>query len=256
MQNLCGRRSAAPTITQKKLRINGALNLGDDMRFLWKRRLLHLFFPTRCPVCGALIGAMERFCAECTAKLSIYSGSFNIEGAESFTAAFDYDENVKPAIILLKNGTDGNAAYALGEALAERLKSDKIADKADVIIPAPMHKRDIRRRGFNQSVLIAREAGRVLGLPVDTKSVVKSRHTHSQKELSRVSRALNLKSAFTASADIKGKNVLLIDDICTTGSTLREITSALKKAGAAKVYCACCCKTRSRKYESDVKMKQ
>ena len=226
------------------------------MRFLLKRRLLHLFFPTRCSVCGALIGAMERFCAECTAKLSVYSGSFNIEGAESFTAAFDYDENVKPAIILLKNGTDGNAAYALGEALAERLKAEGIDKKTDVVIPAPMHKRDIRRRGFNQSVLIAREAGRVLGLPVDTKSVVKSRHTHSQKELSRVSRALNLKSAFTASADIKGKNVLLIDDICTTGSTLREITSALKKAGAAKVYCACCCKTRSRKYESDVKMKQ
>ena len=150
------------------------------MRFLWKRRLLHLFFPTRCPVCGALIGAMERFCAECTAKLSVYSGSFNIEGAESFTAAFDYDENVKPAIILLKNGTDGNAAYALGEALAERLKAEGIDKKTDVVIPAPMHKRDIRRRGFNQSMLIAREAGRVLGGEVPSYALAKGAQPRQQ----------------------------------------------------------------------------
>lgn len=221
------------------------------MRFLWKRKLLHLFFPTRCPICGELIGAMERFCVECTAKLGTYSGSFAIEGADSFTAAFDYDENVKPAVFLLKNGTDGNAAYALGGALADRLKTDGIASKVDVIIPAPMHKKDIRKRGFNQSVLIAHEVGRSLGLPVDTKSVVKSRHTHSQKELSRVSRTVNLKSAFTASPEVKGKNVLLIDDICTTGSTLREITAALKQAGASSVHCACCCKTPLRKYESE-----
>ena len=222
------------------------------MRYTLKRRILHLFFPTRCPVCGELIGAMERFCAECTAKLGVYSGSFKIDGADSFTAAFNYNENVKPAVFLLKNGTDGNASYALGGALADRLKADGITSKVDVIIPAPMHKKDILRRGFNQSVLIASEVGRVLGLPVDTKSVVKSRHTHSQKELSRVSRAVNLKSAFTASPEVKGKNVLLIDDICTTGSTLREITAALKKAGAASVHCACCCKTLSRKYESEI----
>lgn len=222
------------------------------MRYSTKRRLLHLFFPTRCPVCGEIIDAMECFCADCSAGLNTYSGCFRVEGADSFTAAFNYDEKVKPAIVLLKNGTGGNAAFALGTALAKRLKADHIDQKVDVIIPAPMHKRDIRRRGFNQSVLIAREVGRILGLPLDMKSVVKTRHTHSQKELSRISRTVNLKSAFSASFDIKGKNVLLIDDICTTGSTLRELTSALKKAGAASVHCACCCKTRSRKYESEI----
>ena len=217
------------------------------MDIVRKRKLLHLFFPTRCPVCGALIGSMDRFCEECTEKLSIYDGSFTVEGALSFTAAFYYDDSVKPAINLLKNGTDGNAAYALGGALADRLKKEGLADKTDVIVPAPMHRKDVRRRGFNQAVLIARETGRLLGIPVDTKAAVKSRHTRSQKELDRLSRSVNLRGAFTADSErLNGKRVLLIDDICTTGSTLRELTAAIISAGAASVRCACCCKTAAK----------
>ena len=221
------------------------------MRYLWKRRLLHLFFPTRCPVCGDIIGAMDFFCGECSGKLTAYRGSFCIDGADSFTAAFVYDENIKPVVFLLKDGTDGNASYALGSFLAEKLRADGTDKRTDVIVPAPMHRRDIRRRGFNQSVLIAREVSRLLGIPVEEKAIAKSRHTRSQKELSRVSRTVNLRDAFTASPDINGRNILLIDDVCTTGSTLREITAALKKAGAASVHCACCCKTPQQKYESE-----
>ena len=215
------------------------------MGYLLKRKLLHIFFPTRCPVCGELIGAMERFCGSCAEKLTPYEGSFRIEGAESFTAAFVYDDRVKPAVFLLKDGICGNAAYALGGELADRLKAEDIVKDTDVIVPAPMHRKDIRRRGFNQSALIAKELGRILDIPVDTKSVVKTRHTHTQKGLGKGGRAVNLRNAFTASHELKGKRVLLIDDICTTGSTLREITAAVKKAGAASVRCACCCKTNS-----------
>lgn len=221
------------------------------MDIVWKRKLLHLFFPTRCPVCGDFIGSMDRFCEECTEKLSIYDGSFSVEGALGFTAPFYYDDSVKPAINLLKNGTCGNAAYALGGALADRLKKEGLTDKADVIVPAPMHRWDVKRRGFNQAVLIARETGRLLGIPVDTKAVVKSRHTRSQKELDRLSRSVNLRGAFTADSErLKGKRVLLIDDICTTGSTLRELTAAIMSVGAASVRCACCCKTAPKKPNS------
>lgn len=214
------------------------------MRFLLKRKLLHLFFPTRCPICGDIIGAMERFCPDCTNKLSIYDDDLTIEGTESFTAAFKYDDAVKPAIFLLKRGVDGNAAYALGGALADRIRSSGIADKIDVIVPAPMHRKDIKRRGFNQAALIAREVSRELGIPVDEKSVIKHRKTKAQKELDRLSRTHNLKNAFAADPTaLRNKRVLLIDDICTTGSTLREISAVIMKNGAASVRCACCCKT-------------
>lgn len=215
------------------------------MRYTLKRRLLHIFFPTRCPVCGELIGAMDRFCAACTGKLSSYKGSFTIDGAAGFTAAFDYDDSVKPAVFLLKDGTDGNAAYALGSALGERLRAEGTANNADIIVPAPMYRRDVFRRSFNQSLLIAREVGRVLGIPVEERAVKKIRSTRAQKELDKLSRSVNLRGAFSADAQkVSGKNILLIDDICTTGSTLREITAELNAKGAASVHCACCCKTR------------
>lgn len=218
------------------------------MRYITKRRLLHIFFPTRCPVCGALIGAMDRFCGDCTAKLSSYKGGFSIEGAVSFTAAFDYDDSIKPAIILLKDGTDGNAAYALGGALADRLRADGAAEGADMIVPVPMYRRDTFRRGFNQSALIAREVGRELGIAVEEKAVRKIKSTKAQKELNKLARAQNLRGAFAADKDkVRGKHILLIDDICTTGSTLRELTAELLGSGAASVSCACCCKTVSRK---------
>ncbi|WP_295069805.1 ComF family protein [Ruminococcus sp.] len=214
------------------------------MRFETKRKILHLFFPTRCPVCGDIIGAMDKFCKSCEGKLSIYDGTFSIEGAKSFTAAFEYDDSVKPAIFLMKNGIGGNADFALGSILAERLKSEGVSDKIDIIVPAPLHKKDLLRRGFNQSLLIAKEISRSLNIPVEEKAVFKSRRTRAQKELDHLKRSLNLKNAFSADSEkIKGKRVLIVDDICTTGSTLRELTAVVKENGAVSVHCACCCKT-------------
>ena len=191
---------------------------------------------------------MDRFCGGCAAKLNSYKGGFSVEGAVSFTAAFDYDDSIKPAILLLKDGTDGNAAYALGGALADRLRAEGASEGADMIVPVPMYRRDTFRRGFNQSALIAREVGRELGIAVEERAVRKIKCTKAQKELNKLERALNLRGAFAADADkVMGKHILLIDDICTTGSTLRELTAVLLKSGAASVSCACCCKTVSRK---------
>ena len=191
---------------------------------------------------------MDRFCGGCAAKLNSYKGGFSVEGAVSFTAAFDYDDSIKPAILLLKDGTDGNAAYALGGALADRLHAEGASEGANMIVPVPMYRRDTFRRGFNQSALIAREVGRELGIAVEERAVRKIKSTKAQKELNKLERALNLRGAFAADADkVMGKHILLIDDICTTGSTLRELTAVLLKSGAASVSCACCCKTVSRK---------
>lgn len=91
--------------------------------------VVHLLYPTRCPVCGEVIGKSERFCSECANSLTPFGGSFNIKGAESFSAAFEYNVKVSPAVILLKRGVCGNADYALGSALADVLRENGIAKK-------------------------------------------------------------------------------------------------------------------------------
>ena len=210
-----------------------------------KRYILHLLYPTRCPVCGERIGCMDDFCGNCRQKLVIYNGSFRPDGSDGFTAAFTYDDNISPAIMLLKDGICGNAAYALGKALADRLKSEGLTERCDIIIPAPLHKKDKRRRGYNQSELIAGEVSKRLAIPFCTNAVIKRKETRAQKTLSRMERKINLCGAFSASRPelIAGKRVLLIDDVCTTGSTLAEITKILKENGAEKIICASCCKT-------------
>lgn len=210
-----------------------------------KRRILHIFFPNRCPVCKKVIYPNDSFCSECEAELTPFSGCFTVNGAKSFTAVYEYDEKISPAIFLLKNGICGNAAYAMGKALAEKLRNEGISEGTDLIIPVPMYKKDQLNRGFNQSELICREVGRILGIPVSSRCLTKSKSTANQKTLGKEERSKNLKGVFsiTCPQDITDKNILIIDDVCTTGSTLAEITGILMKAGAQSVSCAACCKT-------------
>lgn len=221
------------------------------MNYMLKKRLLALLYPTRCPVCRKVIFPHEDFCGECCGKLTEYSGNFRISGAELFIAPFEYDDNISPAILLLKRGVKGNAAYALGSAVAEKLENLGISRKIDVIVPVPLHEKDERERGFNQAELIAREVGRILNITVSTGIVEKIRKTNPQKTLTKRQRKINLKDAFEVvdSAKIRDKCILLLDDVCTTGSTLSEITKLLKSKGAAAVYCAVCCKTPDFKKE-------
>ena len=208
------------------------------------RELAALTYPSRCPVCGEVIGANDSFCEKCTEILVRWEEVFSVKGCAGAVAAYEYRPNMKEAIMLMKRGVMGNAPFAFGSAVAERLL-EKGFDKADLLIPVPMFKSDRRRRGANQSQLIAEEVGRRLGIPVDAKSVVKSVETLPQKELRKSEREVNMRGAFTVAVPdaILSKTIIHIDDLCTTGSTLAELAAVLLEAGAAKVYCACACKT-------------
>ena len=133
------------------------------MKFETKRKLLHIVYPTKCPSCNGYIGANDRFCAGCYSKFIRYSGNFQIPGATSFSSVFLYDDNIHPAITTLKNGVCGNAPYALGSELSELLISNSTARKVDVIIPVPMTRAERKRRGYNQSLLLAKTVSRIIG---------------------------------------------------------------------------------------------
>lgn len=105
----------------------------------------------------------------------------------------------------------------------------------DVIIPVPLHIKRLRERGFNQSLLLARAVGRKNNIPVNPFGLKRIRWTEPQVNLSGKERKINVKGAFEFHGDVKGKTVLLIDDVYTTGATVAECSKVLKKGGAKGV---------------------
>lgn len=106
----------------------------------------------------------------------------------------------------------------------------------DVIIPVPLHRKRLNWRGFNQSVEISRIVSKKLDKPLLRNGLSRTRNTPPQTRLARKERQVNIKDAFTADREqVGGKTVLLIDDVYTTGATLRECARTLKRAGAAGV---------------------
>jgi len=105
------------------------------------------------------------------------------------------------------------------------------------IVPVPLHTRRLRQRGFNQAVLLGEILSRQWGVPLQRNNLQRSRWTEPQVNLTASARAENVKGAFTlaAPAKIAGKRILLVDDVYTTGSTVKECSRVLMAAGAAAV---------------------
>lgn len=108
----------------------------------------------------------------------------------------------------------------------------------DVLVPVPLHPKRLRERGYNQSYLLARELGKLLGLPVVPDCLVRERHVLPQARTANVQeRRRNVAGAFRCHDErLRGKQVLLIDDVATSGATLDACASALKGAGAISVW--------------------
>lgn len=208
------------------------------------RFLIDLLYPNICPACGVRIDYNGDFCDSCREKLVRYSGDYSIENADETAFFCVYTEEVKAITLKYKKDPCGNTHYAYAKGIAAVLAEKKLSDKLDLILFVPMTAADKRKRGYNQTELIAKELRYILEKPC-LNALVKVRETRSQKSLSGMERRVNVKNAFSAKnpEKLRGKNVLIIDDVCTTGSTLAEAARAIKAAGAEKVYAAAFAKT-------------
>ena len=113
--------------------------------------------------------------------------------------------------------------------------AELIAD-ADLILPAPLHRWRLLRRRYNQAALLALEIGRLAEKPVIPDLLIRRRATVSLGGLGRLARRRTLRGAFAVSGgDVEGRNLLLIDDVLTSGATVGECARVLKRAGAARV---------------------
>ena len=117
------------------------------------------------------------------------------------------------------------------------------AKKPDLICSVPMTTRALRKRGFNQSALIALLAGYRLGIPVSNNLLRKVRETPHQSDLNATERQSNLKNAFICQRPMEGRHVVIVDDVLTTGATVNELAKTLKQAGASRVDVWVCART-------------
>ena len=169
-----------------------------------------------------------QLCGGCTLEPPPFSG------ARSFGY---YTSELSRIIQALKFQGRRNIADLLGPLMASVFLESWDRDQIDMLVPIPLHPRRRRERGFNQSALLARSMARWIAIPVCGRVLTRVRHTAPQVGLTDVERTRNLKDAFRCSdpAKVRGKRILLIDDVMTTGATAASAASALSQAGAQRV---------------------
>lgn len=213
--------------------------------YLYKRLILDLIYPNRCPFCEKYIPFDEYYCTECRDRLSPTPEHDDFAEIDSFTAVTEYDAYSIPFIDELKKESNGYALSATAFMIFQSLLAAKLLSTVDIITYVPMRRRDKLRRGYNQTAIIARELAELGDKPCKP-LLKKVRDTSQQKTLGAADRRKNVKDAFAykSRCNISGKTVLIIDDVCTTGSTLNEAAAKLKGAGAAVVIAAVFAKTK------------
>ncbi len=189
-----------------------------------------------CKKCGKPLGNEEKeYCYDCEKRTFHYEMGYGL---------WIYDEKMKRSMSAFKYKGKKEYAEFFGQQLVNRYKKWIKATGIQVIVPVPIHSKKLRTRGYNQAGLLADIVGNELSIPVEG-VLERCINTRPQKVLDNKERIYNLQHAFRLNPlnkfSIKGKRVLLIDDIYTTGSTIEVCTNEILGAGADKVYFLCVC---------------
>jgi len=217
-----------------------------------KGMALDLLFPQWCVGCGkegdflchsccqSLSRIMPPLCPRCGKPQpsgvlcpSCVGWQTEIEGIRS---PFRFEGAIRQAIHQLKYRNLRAIAVPMARLLVDYLITNPMP--GEVLVPVPLHQKRLRERGYNQSELLARESGKLIGLPVVDDSLIRQRHASPQARTSSVDeRWSNAANAFTCrNHKLRDKQVLLIDDVTTSGATLAACASALKAAGTSSVW--------------------
>ncbi|MDO5557813.1 MAG: ComF family protein [Clostridia bacterium] len=198
-----------------------------------------MIFPTKCAVCGRI--AEKHICAKCNLNLKkLYRGKTEkIQNRyyEEIFYLYEYRGNIKRIMLDFKFKDKGY----LGDFFFELIKTNKklydFFEKYDIVIPVPVHYYRKIKRGYNQSELIIRDIERICNLKLEKNILVRLKNLKQQSKLSRVDRQKNIKNVYTIKNidKIKDKNIIIFDDIYTTGSTVNECSRILKQNGAKSI---------------------
>jgi ComF family protein len=226
------------------------------------RPLLDLLFPPLCHVCKGFIpdagdlficaGCLDKIsfvttplCTTCGTPFATQNGLDHICGACITLQPFHLcrsatllDGPIQELIHGFKYGGRVHLSRPLGLVIARSLARFCAEAAPEVIVPVPLHRKRLRQRGFNQSQLIGKELEKQWRVPLEIANLRRIRWTDPQTTLDATARVSNVKDAFEVKHGkrLEGKRVLLVDDVLTTGSTMRACAEALRDAGVEAVY--------------------
>jgi ComF family protein len=217
--------------------------------------VLDFALPPRCGGCGAIVDEVDSFCADCWTKIEFLGAGgcsvcgLPLEGTEielcgrclarpprleRIRSATAYGEISRGIALKLKHGRK----VALGRTMA-RFMAPLVGELPDdaLLVPVPLHRRRVWSRGFNQSAIVARELARRIGAQVALDALQRVKSTPPLKGMSMQQRRRAVAGAIRANpkAELRGRTVVLIDDVLTTGSTANACARALRRAGAKRV---------------------
>ena len=190
-----------------------------------------------CSCCGEVL--FSEVCERCT-RLgpsfdSIISAGYYEQGLGEIIRAIKYHKNI-----------------ALGVSVTHLLVEKLEGIEADLVLPVPLGRKRLKQRGHNQAAMLAFPLALALKIPYSGSAVQRTRETKSQVRLNVNERIMNVKNAFLAKSDmIRGKKIILVDDVITTGATVNDCSRALKDAGALEVHVCTLARVNSRSGSPD-----
>lgn len=226
--------------------------------FVLPRRLKHyseaaldFFFPRQCIGCGKY---GDYICSTCARKLPRLNPPIcqrcgkpeasgdrcpacwgKHDGIDAIRSVFKFEGTVRTAVHEFKYRGLRSICSSLSKFMAEYYVQNNIS--ADVIVPVPLHQKRLKERGYNQSYLLAAELAVLISLPVEENLITRIKDTPPQARTSNADhRAANVRDAFVCSTrDFKGLDIIILDDVCTSGATIEACADVLKTAGAKRV---------------------
>ena len=200
---------------------------------------LSLFFPPKCPYCSKVIFRNETECPDCRIQFPSDAKIKKLPSEDICIAPFAYDSQVRKAILDFKYHSVVFNAESFSKAIFNSVRSQAGESDIDIITYVPMSKRSRKKRGYNQAEILAVKLAGISSKPC-LQLLDKTKKNRIQHELNAEDRAKNVIGVYspTDSEMIRDKSILIVDDICTTGSTLSECCRVLRQSGAKKVLCA------------------
>ena len=213
-------------------------------------------------MCGVYVGeqmASGHLCDDCLRRLprteqaetKDNSTEMALEGIKHLDRAgaflfYDKEHPIQQLIHKMKYADQPEIGYLLGRQAAMEWQYADFFDEIDVIVPMPLHPRRLRERGYNQSEYIARGISDFTGIPIDTTHVVRVRNTPKQALKEGDERKQNVAQAFAVKApeDLEGRHILIVDDLITTGETMKACIKAMRPVKGATFSVFALCKAR------------
>lgn len=224
------------------------------MKLIWIDVLIGLFYPSVCAACGNTLFKWEHLvCTRCRSFLPktgyeqnednplarLFYGKVRLKAV---TACYFFSKagKVQHLIHELKYKGNADAGIFLGQELGKSIKEASLFQDIDYLIPVPLHPKKERKRGYNQSTVIARGIAEVTGIPIGDKFLLRSVNTATQTHKTKEERWQNVKDIFELHHPelLEGKYVLLIDDVLTTGATLEACALKLSAVSGIIISCA------------------